>query len=182
MLEVTDPQVRTVLLHHVSQRSLQVDAAELLRAGLSSAPLKMLRRLSVHELERLACTHAVRISIVLDAQALEGALRKVTLVDEALEVQTYFVRHGASVRLMAALFKMSRNSTHRLRREFGVMHPSGQLALPHPDERSRILRSWRATKDLEPRQRYLRLHQSFSVHPIGALELVIQQADEWLNR
>lgn len=181
MLDVTDPQVRTVLLHHVSQRTTQVHASELLRVGLNGAQLKMLRRLSVHELERLASTHAVRISIDLDLEALESALRKVTLVDEALEMQTYFVRHGASVRLMAALFKMSRNATHRLRRELGVTHPSGQLALPHPDDRSRILRCWRFTKDLMPKERYLRLHQSFPVHPMGALELVIRQAEKWVK-
>jgi hypothetical protein len=80
---------------------------------------------------------------------------------------------------MASLFRMSRNATHRLRRDLGVLHPSGQLALPHPDERVRIVRCWHSTQDLAPRLRYLRLHQTFAAHPIAALELVIRQSEQW---
>jgi hypothetical protein len=179
MLEVTDPQVRTVLLHHVSQRISQGDPPDLRQSGFGSGGLRTLRRLSVHELERLARTQTLRIAIVLDVDALEGALRKVEMVDGAEEMRTHFVRSGASTRLMASLFRMSRNATHRLRRDLGVLHPSGQLTLPHPDERVRILRCWHSTQDLAPRLRYLRLHQTFPTYPIAALELVIRQSEQW---
>jgi hypothetical protein len=179
VLQITDRQVRTVLLHHVAQRVLQSSAKELRAAGLESARLRSMRRLSVHELERLAALRTVPIGIVLDTQALEAGLRSIAMVDKALEQEAYFVRHGASWRLMSALFRLSRKTTYRLRRQLGVKLASGRTALPEAAMCERITRCWASMQDLEPRPRYRRLHEAFPAFPIIVLEAVIRQSEAW---
>jgi hypothetical protein len=179
MLPVLDPQVRTVLLHHVALRASQISAEEVQAAGLDAKRLRALRRLSVHELERLASMRTLPIGVVLDVNALDGALRAIALGDQARALESHFVLHGASCRLMTALFRLPRKATHRMRQQLGVIHPAGRPTLPDPVERERIVRCWTSLEHLEARQRYQRLHQAFVNHPIAVLEAVIRRSETW---
>jgi len=102
----------------------------------------------------------------------------VALVKEAKALEAYFIRHGASTRLMSALFKIRRKLTLKFRRELGVCRPSGRVPLPDYVTRERIYRVWRSIADPAPRVRYYQLHQAFLHLPIAVLEVVIRDFEE----
>ena len=174
MLPLLDPQVRLVLLNHVTVRLSGAGPEELSAAGLPGEMLDSLRRLSATDLNRLASMRSVKIAVAVNGEALQAGLRIVSLVNESDALQTYFIRHGASTALMARLFKVRRKLTLRLRHELGVRRPSGRVSLPDHATRERIYLAWRAIGESALRERYYQLHQAFPHMPIVVLEVVIR--------
>lgn len=174
MLPLLDPQVRLVLLNHVTTRLAEAGPAELDAAGIANEQLDRLRQLSALDLSRLASMRTLTIGIALDGEALKAGLRTVALVNEAKALEAYFIRHGASTRLMSQLFKVRRKLTLQLRRDMGVSRPAGRVPLPDYATRERIYRVWRSMADPAPRHRYYQLHQSFAHLPIAVLEVVVR--------
>ncbi len=186
MLTLHDPQLRFVLLNHVTVRLAEAPHDELRAAGIENAELTLLRQLSAVDLSRLAAMRCLTIGVAFDGSALKAGLRAVALVNEAKALETYFIRNGASTRLMSTLFKIRRKLTLRRRREIGARRPAGRVRLPDYATRERICHAWRAIADsadpADPalRIRYYRLHQEFPHIAIAALEAVIREfeADE----
>lgn len=178
MLPLHDTQVRLVLLNHVTTRLGQARPDELDAVGIANEQLDRLRQLSALDLNRLAAMRTLTIGISLDGEALQAGLRTVALVKEAKALEAYFIRHGASTRLMSALFKIRRKLTLKFRRDLGVCRPSGRVPLPDYATRERIYRVWRSIADPAPRIRYYQLHQAFTHLSIAALEVVIRDLKE----
>ena len=178
MLPLHDTQVRLVLLNHVTTRLADARPGELDAVGIGNEQLDRLRQLSAIDLNRLAAMRTLTIGISLDGEALQAGLRTVALIKEAKTLEVYFIRHGASTRLMSALFKIRRKLTLKFRRDFGVCRPSGRVPLPDYATRERIYRVWRSITDPAPRIRYYQLHQAFLHLPIAVLEVVIRDFDE----
>ncbi len=178
MLPLHDTQVRLVLLNHVTTRLAEARPDELDAVGIGNEQLDRLRQLSALDLNRLAAMRTLTIGISLDGEALQAGLRTVALVREAKALEVYFIRHGASTRLMSALFKIRRKLTLKFRRELGVCRPSGRVPLPQYATRERIYRVWRSIADPAPRVRYFQLHQAFLHLPIAVLEVVIRDFEE----
>ncbi|OQC17866.1 STY4526/YPO1902 family pathogenicity island replication protein [Candidatus Skiveiella danica] len=178
MLPLHDTQVRLVLLNHVTTRLAEARPDELDAVGIGNEQLDRLRQLSALDLNRLAAMRTLTIGISLDGEALQAGLRTVALVREAKALELYFIRHGASTRLMSALFKIRRKLTLKFRRELGVCRPSGRVPLPQYATRERIYRVWRSIADPAPRVRYFQLHQAFLHLPIAVLEVVIRDFEE----
>ena len=178
MLPVHDTQVRLVLLNHVTTRLADARPDELDAVGIGNEQLDHLRQLSAIDLNRLAAMRTLTIGISLDGEALQAGLRTVALVKEAKALEAYFIRHGASTRLMSALFKIRRKLTLKYRRDLGVGRPSGRVPLPEYATRERIYRVWRSITDPAPRIRYYQLHQAFLHLPIAVLEVVIRDFHE----
>ena len=178
MLPLHDTQVRLVLLNHVTTRLADARADELDAVGIGNEQLDRLRQLSAIDLNRLAAMRTLTIGISLDGEALQAGLRTVALIKEAKALEAYFIRHGASTRLMSALFKIRRKLTLKYRRDLGVGRPSGRVPLPQYATRERIYRVWRSITDPAPRIRYYQLHQAFLHLPIAVLEVVIRDFEE----
>lgn len=178
MLPLHDPQVRLVLLNHVTTRLAQARPEELDAVGIATEQLDRLCQLSALDLTRLASMRGLFIGVSLDGEALKAGLRTVALVNEAKALEAYFIRHGASTRLMSTLFKVRRKLTLKFRRDLGVCRPSGRVPLPDYATRERIYRVWRSISDPAPRVRFYQLHQAFTHLSIAALEVVIRDLKE----
>ena len=144
-------------------------------AGIEREQLAHLRQLSALDLSRLAAMRTLTIGVIFDGTALTAGLRAVTLVNEAKALETYFIRHGASTRLMSALFKIRRKLTLKRRRDIGARRPAGRVRLPNYATRERIYQAWRVIADPACRVRYYRLHQEFPHIPIAVLEAVVRE-------
>ncbi len=174
MLPLHDTQVRLVLLNHVTVRLAEGRPDEIHAVGIETDQLAHLRRLSALDLNRLAAMRTLTIGITLDGEALQAGLRTVALVNEAKALETYFIRHGASTRLMSVLFKIRRKLTLKRRQDFDARRPAGRVPLPDHATRERIYQAWRAIGDPAPRVRYYQLHQAFQHIPIAVLEVVVR--------
>ena len=175
MLPLRDPQIRLALFHYVAARPAGAQLRELRAAGIEHEQLEVLRRLSPPDLARLAAMRELTIGVAFDAARLKEGLRALALVNEAKALEAYFIRHGASYRLMRTLFKVRRKVTYRRRRESGAWRPAGRMHLPTYATRERIYRTWRGIQDPSPRLRYYRLHQAFQHYAIAALESIIRE-------
>lgn len=179
MLPLVDPHIRFALLSHLAFR---MGDFELERARLPNAVaerIARLRELSVLDLGRLSSMHSVGLSVVLDAHGLEEGMRALSNVRERRSLEAYFLRHGASWRLMASLFKVQRRDTLRRRRVVGVRRPPGRFRLPDPDLRERIYHVWVSYTGFEPRERFWRLHQHFPELSFAELEAVLRTYEVW---
>ncbi len=174
MLPLFDAQVRLVLLNHVAVRLAEAEPTALHAAGIENEQLARLRQLSALDLNRLASMRDLTIGVAFDAAGLNAGLRAVALVNEAKALETYFIRHGASWRMMSTLFKIRRKVTLKRRRDFGAWRPSGRVPLPVLVTRERIFRAWLAIEDPSLRIRYYRLHQLFPQLSIAVLEAVVR--------
>ncbi|MCL4745650.1 MAG: DUF2857 family protein [Burkholderiaceae bacterium] len=175
MLPVVDAQVRLVLLNHVAVRLAEAEPTALHAAGIENEQLARLRQLSALDLNRLAAMRDLTIGVTFDAAGLNAGLRAVALVNEANALEAYFIRHGASWRMMSALFKIRRKVTLKRRREYGAWRPSGRLPLPVLATRERIFRAWLTIDDPSLRVRYYRLHQQLPQFSIAVLEAIVRE-------
>ena len=175
MLPLLDAQVRLLLLNHVAVRLAEATPTDLHAAGIENEQLARLRQLSALDLNRLAAMRDLTIGVAFDAVGLNAGLRAVALVNEAKTLEAYFIRNGASWKMMSALFKIRRKVTLKRRRDCGAWRPSGRLQLPDYPVRERIFRAWLAIDDPSPRVRYYRLHQAFPQFSIAVLEAVAHE-------
>ncbi len=174
MLPLLDAQVRLVLLNHVAVRLAEAEPTTIHAAGIENEQLARLRQLSALDLNRLASMRDLTIGVAFDAAGLNAGLRALALVNEAKALEAYFIRHGASWRMMSALFKIRRKVTLKRRRDCGAWRPSGRVPLPVLAARERIFRAWLAIEDPSLRVRYYRLHQLFPQLSIAVLEVVLR--------
>ena len=173
MLPLSDPHVRLVLLSHIASRAAAGATAELSAAGMLQDQLGRLLELSAMDLINLANMRAFPIGVTFELGRLEGALRSVSMLNRAKALELYFIRNGASSRMMHALFKSRHKATRTRRRESGAWLPPGRMRLPNRSGRDRILRVWFSIKDEDPRMRYHILHRAFPDMTIAVLEAVI---------
>jgi len=173
MLQLLDAQVRLVLLNHVAVRLAESEPTALHAAGIDTEQIARLGQLSALDLNRLAAMRDFAIGIAFDASGLRAGLRAVALANEVRAMETYFIRNGASCKMMSECFKIRYKATLKRRRECAAVRPSGRLPLPGYDTREHIYRTWLAIKDAILRIRYYRLHQAFPHLAIAVLEAVV---------
>jgi hypothetical protein len=173
MLSLRDPHVRLVLLSHIASRAAAGAAAELNAAGIQEEQVEKLRELKAMDLIHLADMHGFPIGVTFELVRLEAALRGVAMLNRAKSLELYFVRNGASSRMMHTLFKTKHKATRERRREQGAWLPPGRARLPRRALRDRIVRVWLSIKESDARIRYYLLHRSFHDLPIAVLEAVI---------
>lgn len=175
MLKVQDTYLRVMLLSHIAA-GLKCSDPEALRAvGIDNHQLCRLQELRIVDLHRLARMRTPLLGVTVDTEALRMGLRALSVSRELKDIEDYFIRNGASWRLMKSLFSMRHKLTLALRREYGVHRGDGRQRLPNMAERERIWRAWEALGPLHLRDRYLKLHGSFPNLPIEALEIVVAE-------
>jgi len=173
MLSLRDPHVRLVLLSHIASRAATGAAAELSAAGIHEDQVEKLRELKAMDLISLADMRGFPIGVTFELTRLEAALRGVAMLNRAKSLELYFVRNGASIRMMHTLFKTQHKATRERRREHGAWLPPGRARLPRRALRDRIVRVWFSIKEQDARIRYYLLHRAFHDLPIAVLEAVI---------
>jgi hypothetical protein len=178
MLPLRDGHLRLILLTHLVTRLEQGGQDELLTAGIDPEQLDRLRALSISDIHRLAALRQLVIALVLDPAALQTALRSLAVIKEAQSMEQYFIRHGASPAMMAALFTMPYKTTLERRRAAGLGRGRGRPALPPIEKRDEIHRLWADLTHLDLRQRYQRLHQAFPSLSLHTLSLVVTEFEE----
>jgi len=174
MLSLRDPHVRLVLLSHIASRAAAGAVSELSAAGIHEDQVAKLRELKAMDLINLADMHDFPIGITFELARLEAALRGVAMLSRAKSLELYFVRNGASTRMMHRLFKTQHKITRKRRREHGAVLPPGRARLPGRALRDRILRVWFSLDDRDARIRYFMLHRAFPDLAIAVLEAVIR--------
>jgi len=175
MLQLLDAQVRMVLLNHVAVRLAEADPNTLHAAGIDPEQIVRLRQLSALDLNRLAAMRDFAIGVAFDASGLRAGLRAVAVANEVRTMEAYFIRNGASCKMMSECFKIRYKATLKRRRDCDAVRPSGRLPLPDYDTREHIYRTWLAIKEATPRMRYYRLHQAFPHFAIAVLEAVVRE-------
>lgn len=173
MLSLHDTQIRMALLNYISVQLGDGDPGELRAAGLEIEQLVYLRELSAFNLKRLAAMRQVQMSVCVESAGLKAGLRSLGLTGETKALETYFLRNGASWRLMRSLFKMGRKHTYKRRRQWDARQQPGNVRLPSLNIRRRIYRAWAERPDRNLRMRYYRLHQAFPQYTIAALEKLV---------
>jgi len=175
MLQLQDTYLRLMLLSHIAA-GLRRNDPELLRAaGIDNRQLESLQELRIVDLHRLARMRTPLIGVAVDPEVLKAGLRALAVSGELKAVEDYFLRNGASWRLMKSLFKMRHKLTLARRREYGVRRGDGRLRLPEMELRERIWRVWESLGPIHPRERYFRLHRSFPNLAIEVLEIVVAE-------
>jgi len=178
MLVVRDTQVCSVVLNYIAAQLGEGCPGELGAAGLDLQHLADLRELSAFNLKQLAAMRQLKIVVSLDCLALKSGLRNLGLARDAKSLEVYFLRNGASCRMMRALFKMGRRDTLERRRQWGARQPRGKVRLPPVCSRPNIFKAWQAKPQVDLRMRYYQLHQIFPQYPIAALEAVVRSLEQ----
>ena len=177
MLPLLDAQVRLVLLNYVAVRLADGEPTELHAAGIDTEQIARLRQLSALDLNRLAAMRDFAIGVAFDASGLRAGLRAVALANEVRAMEAYFISNGASCKMMCEFFKIRRKVTLNRRRNCGAVRPSGRVPLPGYETQEHIYRTWLNLKEINPRERYYRLHQAFPHFAIAILEASVQECE-----
>lgn len=179
MLPLFDAQVRLVLLNHVAVRLAEGEPTVLHAAGIDAEQIARLRKLSALDLNRLAAMRDFVIGVAFDASGLRAGLRAVALANELRAMEAYFISNGASCKMMSEFFKIRRKVTLNRRRNCGAVRPSGRVPLPGYETREHIYRTWLNLEEINPRERYYRLHQAFPHFAIAILEASVQECETY---
>ncbi len=178
MFALQDPALRLALLGHVTSGMGATRAQKIEESGVLAAQRRALRQLSAAELCELAAMRGVTIDVVLDSESLTRGLRALRAAQTQRAIETYFIQHGASTRLIRQLFKIRRSVTLARRRELAAARPMGRVALPNHATRDKIHQVWHALGASAPLARYYALHQAFPHCAIAALETVIREFEQ----
>ncbi|MDP2708309.1 MAG: STY4526/YPO1902 family pathogenicity island replication protein [Burkholderiales bacterium] len=173
MLALQDGPLRFMVLTHLVSRLRQGAADEFLKAGVKPDQINRLRTLEASDIKRLAALPHTMIGLALDGEAVNSGLRHLAAIKDLHGLEEYFIRHGASPRMMKTLFTMSFKTTRTRRQALGQKGINGRPVLPTMDVRDRIHRFWAAHTQLDPRSRYYQLHQAFPAWPFNTLHSVI---------
>lgn len=173
MLALQDGPLRLMLLTHLVSRLQQGATDELLKAGIEPDQINRLRTLDASDIKRLAALPHTMVGLALDGKAVNSGLRHLAVIKDLRGLEDYFIRHGASPRMMKMLFTMSANTTRTRRQALGQKGINGRPVLPTMDVRDRIHRFWAAHTQVDHRNRYYQLHQAFPAYRFDTLHSVI---------
>lgn len=179
MIHADNAALRLLALKQLIEAIHSERLEELVAAGYKPETLDRLRRTPLEDAGLLAAWTELRVGLSIDCDSLEQSLNRVERqrADEA--IKEYFLRHNATPTLMHRLFKLDRPTLDRLRRLFGA-NCRGRPRMPKPSERDAVHSRWReiCASELDPRLRYLKLHQAFPHHAIRDLEAVLKEFED----
>jgi hypothetical protein len=175
MLPLHDGHLRLILLASLVARLEHGGKAECQGAGIEPEQLECLRSLSMADIKRLASLRHPLIGVVVDGATFATGLRNLAVVRETQSLEWYFIRHGASQKMMTSLFKMTKRTAILRLRAQGQRRSRGRPRLPPMAVRDRMHRFWAEHARLDLKNRYHRLHQAFSSYTLHTLSGVINE-------
>ena len=175
MLALQDGPLRFMVLTHLVSRLRQGAADEFLKAGIEPDQINRLRTLDASDIKRLAALPHTMIGLALDGEAVKSGLRHLAVINDLHGLEEYFIRHGASPKMMKTLFTMPFKTTRTRRQALGQKGIYGRPVLPAMDVRDRIHRFWAVHTELDLRSCYYQLHQAFPAYRFDTLDSVITE-------
>lgn len=172
-LPLQDGLLRLMVLTHLVARLHQDGAGEFLKAGVDPNQIDRLRTLDTSDINRLATLPDRIVELALDGSSMSSCLRRLAAIKDAQFLEDYFIRHGASPKMMKAFFTMPFETTRARRQALGQKGVYGRPVLPAMDVRDRIHRFWAAHAHLDPRSRYYQMHRAFPTFRFDTLDSVI---------
>ena len=173
MLALQDGLLRLMVLTHLVARLQQGSADEFLQAGIEIDQINRLRTLNTSDINRLAKLSHPLIGLELDGESVDIGLHQLAVIKDVQFMQEYFIRHGASAKMMKTLFTMPFGTTRMRREALGQKGVNGRPILPTIDVRDRIHQFWAAHANLDSRSRYYQLHQTYPEYRFDTLDSVI---------
>jgi hypothetical protein len=175
MLALQDGSLRIVVLTHLIGRLQQGAGEEFVRAGIEPGLIDRLRTLDASDIKRLAALPHPMIALDLDVGSVNTGLRHLAVIKDVQALEDYFIRNGASPKMMRALFRMAFATTRLRRQALGENGRYGRPALPTVDVRDEIHRVWAAHAKLDVRQRFYRLHKAYPAYRLDTLNAVVTE-------
>jgi len=174
-LELDGEQLRLLVLSRLTQGVLSGDHAN----GVRDELIEELKNLAASDLTVLARMRDPHIVVTIDPVTLARGLRNLSYVRERTRDIEYFVRHGATLDLLEALFKLRPLEARQYRARLGVT-AGRRPRLPPGHQREAICDRWHAIRRGHESgavtiENYLRLHAEFPVLSLATLSAVINE-------
>jgi len=165
---ISDPNLKRALLQHLLEQEQEAIPGEL------ADFLCELRGRPLQDFLALTSARTLRVSIYLGG--VVSSLQHLEAQNDQEALLSYFVKHGASRKMLQRFFSISGDRAAKLCQGVGVV---GRAKLPPVSERDRIHACWH---DLQTsmatapvRDRMYSLHQQFASHSIRVLEAVLNE-------
>lgn len=166
MIALTNTVIKRLILEQIVEMIDTGGIDELLQAGFSAEFLDLVRHRPARDLIKLAEFPHLDIRIRINEHTITSFLHQLDQMRRDAVLREYFVVHGASVRLICDLFKVTAEEARALRAQ--LLPPealSGRERMLPDDVRDAIYRRWREITTtlpvVTPRERLYQLHQSF---------------------
>src|SRR5580700_10806641 len=104
MIALEDRSLRILMLTHLVARLQQRATEEFLRAGIELDQLERLRVLDAADIKCLAGLPQPVIGLTLDTASVSSGLRQLAVIKDVQTLQEYFIRNGASPKMMREFF------------------------------------------------------------------------------
>ena len=172
-LDVTNPLIKRLLIEHVLELIDNGYTEKLIALGFSHSLLDDLRNRPTADFIKLASQLPIKINLC--AHSLGRSLKLLDMRNETEPMRNYFIRNGASRRMVCTYFKMSLDDYRRLRNQLCPdAAVGGRVAMPPVAVRDAIHADWHAIQKSCPhdalRQRIFNLHQKHPQKSIGSLQ------------
>lgn len=171
-------QLRLLIFNSLVSRAEVVHGGQS-ETGVRPDQIEALRNLAASELATLAKMRDPEISIQIDPHALDHGLRALNYVRQRREVIEYFIRNGATVSMLVALFKLAPTEVTKYRAVLGV-NPGRRPRMPSAAQREAICSRWfkirKGREQIAPTtDEYRTLHREFSQLSLATLYAVINE-------
>lgn len=171
-------QLRLLVLSSLVNRADAIHRGQS-EAGVRPDQIEALRNLAASDLATLARMRDPEISVQIDPLALDHGLRALNYVRQRKEVIDYFIRNGATVSMLVALFKLAPTDVAKYRAILGV-NPGRRPRMPSSTQREAICSRWFAIRSgreqIAPTvDEYLALHREFDQLSLATLYAVINE-------
>lgn len=181
MLQVTNPTIKRLLLEDIVEQ-IDENMDGLLQAGFSPAFLDMLRHRPARDLIKLAGLPRLTMRLSIDEREIASYLNQLDLIRRDAELLEYFVKNGASIRLICDFFRMPAEAVRALRAQLLPRDARMHEKLPAPNVRDEIHAHWhRLSKEMAtslPRDRLHALHQAWPALRIDTLCRLLNEFDD----
>lgn len=181
MLQITNPIIKRLALEDIVEQ-IDENMDELLQAGFSPDFLDALRHRPARDLIRLANAPRLTIRLVIDEQEIASHLNQLDRVRSDTLLLEYFVKNGASVRMICDFFWLPAESVRALRAQLLPPEASARGKMPATDVRDEIHRHWHRISSEMPcaasREKLYKLHQAWPALRIDTLCSVLNEFDD----
>jgi len=182
-VQIRNPTTRRLILEELVERMDAGHLDALLLDGADPDVLDLLRHRPARDFIHAAKLEQLEILGTFDGDSVMRCFTRLDMIKRDIELQEYFVRHGASAEIACDLFKMSGDEFRRMR---ALLAPEaavpGRAKLPPPAVRERVHEDWaRLNKQvpaLSRRECLYQLHQLHKEWSIHSLWSTLHEFDE----
>lgn len=182
-VHIRNPTTRRLILEELVERMDAGHLDALLLDGVDPGVLDLLRHRPARDFIHAAKLEQLEILGSFDGESVMRCFARLDMIKRDIELQEYFVRHGASAEITCDLFKMSGDEFRRMR---ALLAPEaavpGRAKLPPPSIRERVHEDWarlnKQVPSLSRRECLYELHQLHSEWSIHSLWSTLHEFDE----